>query len=344
MNKNKNISILSACTSGGCGAKLDPAALSGLLSAMPVTEDPRLLVGFGGSDDAAVYEIEGDLLLISTTDFFSPMVDDPYIFGKIAAANALSDVYAMGGKPLLALNLVCFPEALPLEILGEILRGGAEKIKEAGASLAGGHSVYDKEPKYGLAVTGVAKKNRLLRNNTPRVGDILILTKPLGTGVVMAAHRAGLAAVEAVEAAVASMERLNKYASERLSGYNVSACTDITGFGLGGHGLEMAGDKVTLRIDHAALPLLPMAADYAGDFLITAAGQRNRLHSQGRVNAEHLPFALQELVFDPQTSGGLLIAAARNQAGALLEDIRANDPKAAIIGDVEDYCGFSISF
>ncbi|MCL2601638.1 MAG: selenide, water dikinase SelD [Treponema sp.] len=345
MNSKLSSSLLSNCTSGGCGAKIESAALAGLLASLPPTADKNLLVGFDTSDDAAVYQLDGERSLIFTVDFFPPMVDDPRTFGRIAAANALSDVWAMGGRALLALNLVCFPEAMDKRVLAEIIAGGAEKIAEAGAALGGGHSIYDREPKYGLAVTGIAETAKVLRNNTPAAGDKLILTKPLGTGIVMAALRAGMAGEDAVRAAVASMERLNRYACESMAGFAVSACTDITGFGLIGHALEMAGSSATLALDAAALPYIPHAAAYADEYLLTAAGQRNRNRVAGAASAEgtpgqsvdvsRLPFAVQELLFDPQTSGGLLIAVAAREADALVSRIReGGDSAAAIIGEV----------
>lgn len=330
----KTFSILSACTSGGCGAKIGAGELSGLLDALPRFSSPDLLVGYDSSDDAAVYRLNDEDSLISTVDFFSPMVEDARTFGRIAAANALSDVYAMGGKPVLALNLVCFPESLPKSILRDILAGGAEKIAEAGAVLGGGHSIYDKEPKYGLAVTGTVKTAKVVRNNTPRPGDSLLLTKPLGVGIIMAAARGEAASAEAVEKAVASMQRLNRYAAEKMAGYDVSACTDVTGFGLLAHLLEMCGGAVSAHIDTQSLPCIPEAIAYAGEYLLTAAGQRNRNHFGQRGAVENVPFAVQELMFDPQTSGGLLICVAAPQADALLADIRKDDPQAAVIGRI----------
>lgn len=330
----ENTLSFSNCTSGGCGAKLPPALLSDVLSNIPKVEAPQLLVGFEGADDAAVYEQPDGSCIISTTDFFSPMVENPRLFGKIAAANALSDVYAMGGRPVMALNLVCFPEKLPLEILGEILAGGAEKVTEAGAVIAGGHSIYDKEPKYGLCVTGIADKSEIIRNNTPKIGDHLILTKALGVGIVMAAARVELASPEAVQSATDSMERLNRYAAEKLINRPVSACTDITGFGLLGHLLELCGTKVSVTLDAKKIPLLTGAVDYANEFLLTAAGQRNRTHFGDRGPVDSLDFALQEILFDPQTSGGLLITVSPEESEALLADIRRDDPVAAIIGEI----------
>lgn len=328
-------SFLSSCTSGGCGAKIGPGELAGLLQALPATADPNLLVGFDASDDAAVYQLDGEHSLISTADFFSPMVEDARVFGRIAAANALSDVWAMGGRPLVALNLVCFPEKMDTALLGEMLQGGAEKIQEAGAVLGGGHSIYDKEPKYGLAVTGIVETALLLRNNTPQPGHRLLLTKPLGTGILLAAARGGIAGPAVVKKATDVMERLNRYAAAAMAGHTVSACTDITGFGLLAHALEMAGQQATLELWPGALPLLPEAVAYANEYLVTAAGQRNRNHVSPHCDVSNLPFAMQELLFDPQTSGGLLLCVAANEAEALLAEIRAGgDEHAVIIGQV----------
>jgi selenide,water dikinase len=329
-----NFSILSNCTSGGCGAKIGPGELSTLLSAMPKFDAPKLIVGFDSSDDAAVYEIGGERAIVSTVDFFSPMVDDARTFGRIAAANAMSDIWAMGGSMLFALNLLCFPEAMEKSIAGEILAGGAEKIAEAGAVVAGGHSIYDHEPKYGLAATGVVETKRLRRNDTPVIGHKVILTKPLGVGIVMAALRGNMASSEAARAAVASMERLNRYAAECAASFEVSACTDVTGFGLLVHALEMVSDKTGMTIYPENLPAIPEAISYANEFLLTAAGQRNRNYVGDKIDVSLLPFATQELMFDPQTSGGLLIAAAPDEADALLRAVKIGDPLAEIIGEI----------
>lgn len=334
------LNLLSSCTSGGCGAKLGPGDLADILASLEVKRDPALLVGFGGRDDAAIYRIDDERALVSTVDFFSPMVNDPFLFGKIAAANALSDVYAMGGKPLFALNLSCFPEKLDRAILTDILAGGAAKALEADTVIAGGHSIFDHEPKYGLAVTGVVDPRRILRNDTCKAGDALILTKPLGVGLVMAALRAGEAAEALIKAATDSMERLNRWAAEKMIALNASgggyvhACTDITGFGLAVHASEMAGGSHTLVIDGASLPLLPGALGFAESFYATAAGQRNRNYMAGKADVSALPPALQELVFDPQTSGGLLIAVVPEAAQELCGAINRDDPAAAIIGEV----------
>ena len=327
-------SLLNNCTSGGCGAKISPGELSKLLTGLPMFHDENLLVGFESSDDAAVYNLDGQRSIVTTVDFFPPMVNNPATFGRIAAANALSDVYSMGAKPLTALNLVCFPQSMDMDILREILIGGAEKVTEASAVLCGGHSIYDKEPKYGLAVTGIIDNDKILRNNTPVLGHKLILTKPLGTGLIMSALRGRVASDDAVSKAVRSMERLNRYAAEKMRGFNVSACTDITGFGLLIHTLEMASDKVSIVLYPDEIPYFEESYQYADDFLITAAGQRNRNHSVGKVNVSGLPLALQELLFDPQTSGGLLLCVAPDHATDLLAAIREDDSAAMIIGEI----------
>ena len=330
---------LSNCASGGCGSKIESNALADLLAGLSAGIDKNLLVGFETGDDAAVYRLDDKNSLIFTVDFFPPMISEAKTFGRIAAANALSDIWAMGGRPLLALNLVCFPEALDKEVLAEIISGGAEKITEAGAVLGGGHSIYDKEPKYGLAVAGIAETAKVIRNNTPEKGHKLILTKPLGVGIIMAALRADLAEEEAVTQAVASMERLNRYACECMLKFQVSACTDVTGFGLLLHALEMAGEEMSLILYPDSLPVIPAARAYAAEYLLTAAGQRNRnaaeKSAKNPVDVSSLPFATQELLFDPQTSGGLLIAVAPGEAEELLSSIKkAGDTNAAIIGEL----------
>lgn len=335
-------SFLSSCTTGGCGAKIGPGELSKVLSALPVFQDPRLLVGFDASDDAAVYQINEDTAIVSTVDFFTPMVEDPRTFGRIAAANALSDVYAMGGNPLFALNLVCYPEREELQSLGEILAGGAEKLQEAGAVLCGGHSIYDREPKYGLAVTGRLNPQKIWKNNTPQPGDQLILTKSLGVGIVMAALRGEMADSEAVEAALASMQRLNKYAAEKMHSFPVNACTDITGFGLLAHAREMAGKQASIVLYPSQLPYIPQAYTYAEEYLLTAAGQRNRNFMEGAVDFGKTPSPLQELMLDPQTSGGLLLSVPKTCAEEALSAIQEEEPKAAIIGEVVSRQDFPI--
>ena len=295
-----------------------------------------MLVGFNSSDDAAVYRLDEKHCLLSTTDFFPPMVADAKTFGRITAANALSDIYAMGGKPLYALNIVCFPQALDKRLLQEILAGGAEKCEEAGALLVGGHSIYDEGIKYGLAVTGIVDIDGVYRNNTPKAGDKLILTKPLGVGVITAAYRACKADDADVSEAIMSMERLNKYAAIKMAEYNISACTDITGFGLIAHLLEMTAGNVSAEVYYDNLPHLRNIKSYIEDDWITGGGQRNRKFVGSRVDTNKLPLWISELMFDPQTSGGLLISVDNEQAEDLLINIQADDPTAAIIGEIKE--------
>ena len=323
------------CTGGGCTAKLGAGVLSRILEKLPRGEqDPNLLVGYDSKDDAAVYRITNELAFVQTVDFFPPMVDDSYTFGQIAAANALSDIYAMGGEVKTALNLVCFPESMDLNVLGEILRGGAEKVAEAGGSLAGGHSIADTGVKYGLSVTGLVDPRRMTANDTGRPGDKLLLTKALGVGLICTANRVGEAAPDQMEGAIRSMTTLNKTAAEIAHKYEVHAATDVTGFGFLGHLHEMMGDKLSCVIDAHAVPVLPGAWEAADACLYTAAGQRNRNHTGPFVRFENVPFPMEEILFDPQTSGGLLLAAAPQDAAALEQELRAAGLPAAIVGEI----------
>lgn len=312
---------------------MGPETLSHVLRLLPLPADPRLLVGPHTSDDAAVYQLSEEEALIATVDFFTPVVDDPYTFGQIAAANALSDVYAMGGRPLLGLNLVGFPTCLPVEVLTEILRGGADKVREAGAILAGGHTVQDEEPKYGLAVVGVAHPRRLWRNSTAREGDALILTKPLGTGVINTAAKAEMAPPEAATAAAATMRSLNAAAAAALQEVEVHACTDVTGFGLLGHAAEMAeASGVTLRLQAGAVPFLPGARDLALLGMFPAGAYANRHWWEERVRSEVEETDLL-LLCDPQTSGGLLAAVPARQAERALAELAARGTPGFVIGE-----------
>lgn len=294
------------------------------------------MVGFESSDDAAVYRIDDNTVLIQTVDLFPPMVDNPYRFGQIAAANALSDVYAMGGTPKLAMNILCYPEDLPKEIVKDILQGGYEKVMEAGAVVAGGHSLKDHEPKYGLCVTGFAKPHEVLTNSNAKEGDLLILTKPLGTGILNTAAKAELVSKETEETVAASMAMLNKRACEIMKLYPIDSCTDVTGFGLLGHAYEMgAGSGVTIQLDAAAMPLLPEARDMARMGIIPAGAYANRAFLEGKLKIEpNVPLDLLDILFDPQTSGGLLIAVPETHAEKLLSDLQSEIPAAAIVGRV----------
>jgi selenide, water dikinase len=295
-------------------------------------DHPELLVGLNKADDAAVYQLDEERAIISTTDFFPPIVDDPYDFGAIAAANAMSDVYAMGGQVLFAINLVAFPDNLDRSILREILRGGAEKVAEAGGVIAGGHSVIDKEPKYGLAVTGIVNPQQVKKKGGGRPGDVLLLTKPMGVGVLTTALKQGEATAESITAAVSSMKRLNKQAAEAALAAHASGMTDITGFGLLGHAQEMAGQgAVDFHLDAAQLPWLPGALD-CGKLGAFPGGMGRNLD----YFAPHVTFGpgvsqlVQDMLWTPETSGGLLVALSPDQ----VETYKAHCERAVVIGHV----------
>ena len=325
------------CKGGGCTAKLGAGILSRVLERLPkFDKDPALLIGYDSKDDAAVYKLTDEVAVVQTLDFFPPMVDDPYTFGQIAATNALSDIWAMGGQVKTALNIVCFPEKSDLNILGEMMRGGAEKVAEAGGVLAGGHSIADSDVKYGLSVMGVVHPDHIYANNTPQTGDCLVLTKRLGVGILCTANRVGEASAEAMEAAITSMTTLNKYAAQCCRAYEVHACTDVTGFSFLGHLHEMMDGAHSCRIEAGAVPVFSEALRHADEFLLTAAGQRNRNHTGPFVRFENVPFAMEEALFDPQTSGGLLVALPKEQAAALVEDLRRGGAPAAVVGEVTD--------
>ncbi len=298
-----------------------------------------MLVGIATGDDAGVYLLREDLAIVNTVDFFTPVVDDPFTYGQIAAANALSDVYAMGGTPKTALNIVCWPQTgLPGEMLGEILRGGSEKAREAGVAIIGGHSVADEEVKYGMAVTGVIDPRRIIRNVGARPGDALLLSKPIGTGVLMTALKRGKLPDDHYAAAVRWMCELNAATALAMLKYEVHAATDITGFGLIGHAAKMAdGSGVTLRIEESDLPLMAGALECCRAGMIPGGGKRNREFYGPRVRvSDEVADEIAELVFDPQTSGGLFIALPPNDAMKLLADLQAaGNTEAAIVGRVE---------
>lgn len=331
------------CKSGGCTAKLGAGILSRVLEQLPRgPENPNLLVGYDSKDDAAVYKMSEDTAFVQTLDFFPPMVDDPYIFGKIAATNALSDIYAMGGEVKTALNIVCFPEKMDLNILGEIMRGGAEKVIEAGGTLAGGHSIADTDVKYGLSVTGIVHPDKIYTNNGARPGDALILTKRLGVGIICTANRVGEASAEAMEAVIESMTTLNKYAAECCKTFEIHACTDVTGFSFLGHLHEMMDGRNSCHIYADQMPIFEEALRHADEFLLTAAGQRNRNFTGPYVRFENISFAMEEILFDPQTSGGLLIALAKEDAPALLEQLQKTGAPARIVGEVTENADIEI--
>ena len=308
---------LTAHTSaGGCASKLSPKILDQALSRIPRWTNENVLVGFDTSDDAGVYQLTPELALVQTVDFFSPIVDYPYIFGAIAAANALSDVYAMGGNPISALSVLAWPAKGDLDELAQILKGGAEKIQEAGCALLGGHSVSDSEVKFGYAVTGLIHPGAIKTNVGARPGDALVFTKRLGTGVISTALKQGIAQQPHVDAAIQSMLKLNREACQAMLAFQVHGCTDVTGFGLIGHAREMAlGSKTTIEIDTRALQFLPGALEYARLGAISGGLKNNREFASSCVagNSE-----FDDLLYDPQTSGGLLIALPERDA-ALLE-------------------------
>lgn len=304
---------------------------------MPKFEDKNLIVGIETSDDAAIYKVTDDIAMIQTVDFFTPIVDDPYMFGQIAAANSLSDVWAMGGEPTVALNIVGFPNCLDPAILGDILAGGADKVKEAGAVLVGGHSVQDDEPKYGLCVSGFVHPDKIFKNYGCRPGDILVLTKQIGSGVVNTAIKADMASPEAIREAQTVMASLNKKGKQAVEKYDVSACTDITGFGLLGHCVEMASaSDVTFEINVRDIAYLADAIDYAKMGLIPAGAYKNRGYSIGKVESGSVPEYYLDLLYDPQTSGGLLISVAPDNLNEMLADFKnANmDTTISVIGKV----------
>lgn len=322
------------CRGGGCTAKLGPDALGRVLEKLPRTYDPNLLIGYEGSDDAAVYKLTEDIAMVQTLDFFPPMVEDPYLFGQIAAANALSDIYAMGGEVKTALNIVCFPEAMDLNILGQILLGGSEKVMEAGGVLAGGHSIADSDVKYGLSVTGIIHPDKVFANSGCREGDVLLLTKPLGVGIVCTASRVGENTAGAMDLAVKSMTTLNRYAAEAVKKYRVHGCTDVTGFGFLGHLCEMLGDTYTALIDKSQIPIIPECEAYVEEFYITEAGQRNRNHVEHKVEFFDCSFALEEILYDPQTSGGLLVSMEREDGLLALEELKKLGLPCGLVGEI----------
>ncbi|KPU44147.1 selenide, water dikinase [Oxobacter pfennigii] len=302
------------------------------------------MVGIDTSDDAAVYKINEDTAIIETLDFFTPIVDDPYMFGQIAAANSLSDVYAMGGTPLFALNIVCFPTCLSMDILGEIIKGGADKVKEAGAIIVGGHSIDDKEPKYGLAVTGIVHPKKVWANIGANAGDTLILTKPLGTGIINTSIKGELATEKNIENAVKTMAYLNKYAFDIANKYSISACTDITGFGFLGHLNEMvSGSGASAVIHYDDIKMLSGAEDFAKMGIVPEGAYRNRKYLNGKIEfTAKIQEFKRDILFDPQTSGGLLLAVKKEDANELINELQNIETPASIVGEIIEKKAFSI--
>jgi len=323
---------------------VDPGVLDRVVKGLKIIRPPELLVGVEGADDAGVYQLNEETALIQTLDFLTPVTDSPYDFGRIAAANALSDVYAMGGRPLTAMNIVCFPtESLPEAVLAETLAGGLETIHESGACLVGGHSVDDTEFKYGLSVTGVVHPRRFLINGGACVGDSLILTKPLGSGLLSTAIKGQVAGDEVARRLVQVCATLNKGAAEALVSFHPTACTDVTGFGFAGHALEMArGAKKRFVVSASSLPVMEGAIGYAEMGMLPAGAYRNRDFCGESVEIfPSVSRSLGDLVFDPQTSGGLLIALPAHEAGPCLAAMEALGVEAAVVGEVagESSCG-----
>ena len=338
--EEQNVKLTKLASCGGCGAKVGAGVLAQLLDGLQVHSDPNLLVGFDKSDDASVYQVSPELALVQTVDFFPPMVDDPYLFGQIAATNALSDVYAMGGEPKLALNLLCVPEDLPKEFVHQLLRGGYDKVYEAGAIITGGHSIFDREPKYGLSVTGFVHPEKILTNSGAQPGDVLLFTKPLGIGVLTTAAKADMASEDSMALAYKMMTTLNKSARDAMVKYNVHACTDVTGFGLLGHTYEMAqGSDVEITLNVDAIDIFPEALELARIGILPAGMYRNRKFAEDAVDSGDTELAKQDLLYDPQTAGGLLMAVAPEDADALFEELKGCVPSAQRIGTVAESQG-----
>ena len=335
---SEKIKLTNLTKTSGCAAKIGPGLLHEALSSLPKFENPNLLVGFETNDDACVYKINEDTVAIQTVDFFPPMVDDPYTFGQIAAANALSDIYAMGGNPATAMNLLCFPSCLEISIMREILAGGYDKVKEAGAVIAGGHTIADPTPKYGLCVTSFANPREILSNSSAKAGDVLILTKPLGLGIMNTAAKAELLTEGKINEVADIMCTLNKYAKECMAGLEVHACTDITGFSLVGHSYEMAkGSNKTIEIFTSSVPIIEEALDYAKMGIIPEGMYNNLDYLKDKFTlGANISQELQDVLLDPQTSGGLLISLPEKNVKEYLARIENFTAYARVIGQVVD--------
>ena len=336
MENEVKLTKLASCA--GCGAKVGAGTLVKLLEGFETHYDEKLIVGYDKSDDASVYVVAEDKAVVQTTDFFPPIVDDPFMYGQIAACNAISDVYAMGGEPKLALNIMCIPEKMDKQTVQEILRGGYAKAYEAGMIITGGHTIHGAEPIYGLAVTGFVHPDKVWKNCGAQPGDVLILTKPLGVGVLTTSAKADMVQAEVMERIYKQMATLNKAAHDVLINYTVHACTDVTGFALLGHSLEMAqGSEATVHIDTKALPYHPEAYDLADMGFIPAGAYRNREFAEASVKVVgNVPRALQDICYDPQTSGGLLVAIPKEEAEACLQELQKQVPEAKVIGYVTE--------
>lgn len=307
---------------------------------LPKYPNKDILIGFDSSDDACVYRVSDDVAIVQTVDFFPPMVDDPYLFGQIAAANAISDVYAMGGKPIFALNLLCFPNCLDLEVAGEILAGGADKAAEAMCTIAGGHSITDDEPKYGMCVTGTVHPQKVLANNSPRRGDAVVITKALGTGILTTAFKGEFIGEDDLKPATDAMRQLNRYAAEAAEGLRVHACTDITGFGFAGHLCEMMeGSGMTAQISAQKLPILPRAMEMASYGMVPGGAYRNRDHFDTKLDLSGVSQSYGDVMLDPQTSGGLMFSVDEKDVETLLRRLRDAGVIGAQVGWISAYDG-----
>ena len=328
----------------GCGAKVGAGTLAKMLDGFKTHYDPKLIVGYDKSDDASVYYLDENTALVQTTDFFPPIVDDPYLYGQIAATNAISDIYAMGGEPKLALNIMCVSDKMGKKAVQEVLRGGYDKAYEAGLIITGGHTINGAEPIYGLAVSGFVHPQKVLTNSGAQPGDVLILTKPLGIGILTTSAKADMVEKDVMDRIYKQMATLNKAARDIMVKYSVHSCTDVTGFSLMGHGYEMAqGSGVTLHIKSAGVPYHPEAYELAEMGFIPAGAYRNREFAEAGVkNVAGISRALEDIFFDPQTSGGLLFAIPAEEADKCLAELKESVPAAAIIGYVTEELDASI--
>ena len=342
METEVKLTKLASCA--GCGAKMGAGPLAKMLDGFKSHSDPRLIVGYDKSDDASVYVLDENTALIQTTDFFPPIVDDPYLYGKIAATNALSDVYAMGGEPKLALNILCAAEGMAEGTIREILRGGYDAAYDAGAIITGGHTIRGAEPIYGLAVSGFVHPDKVLTNSNAKPGDALILTKPLGIGIITTGAKADMVDNDVMARIYAQMATLNKAARDIMVQYDVHSCTDVTGFALLGHSYEKAqGSNCPIHIQVDNVPYHPEALELASMGLIPAGAYRNREYAQAGVTVRgDISLAMEDILYDPQTSGGLLFAIPETEAEACLARLKQTIPNAAIIGYVTEKEDFDI--
>lgn len=335
----KDIQLTKYSKFSGCGAKLGPGLLDKALCGLSQKDYPELIVGFTTSDDAGIYKVSDDIAIVNTVDFFPPIVDDPYIFGQIAAANSLSDIFAMGGKPVTAMSIVTFPDKkIEMDVLRDIMSGALSKLEEAETPLVGGHSISDDTLKFGLALTGIIHPDKIMLNNSPKLDSHIILTKPIGTGLINTALRAGCVSENAMLASIKSMTSLNKKSSEIIMKYDVSACTDVTGFGLAGHSCEMISNtKIGFNLDFSKIKLLPDALSYARDGLVPAGTYRNK---EFRINFikdyAKLSDEIVDIIFDPQTSGGLLFTVNKKDTVSVLNELHKNNIDAFCIGETID--------